>query len=68
MNPNKIEVVLSEIEAFRRGLDSCVAGDTFVMFYEHIEPIEAEIHLRLELQKTLSYESAQIVRVVGGEF
>ncbi len=68
MNLNKIEVVLSEIEAFRRGLDSCIPGDTFVMFYEHIEQIEEEIHLRLELQKALSYESAQIEWVVGGEF
>ncbi|HZK83551.1 MAG TPA: cyanophycin synthetase [Desulfosporosinus sp.] len=67
MDTNKIEVVLSEIEAFRRGLDSCVSGDTFVMFYEHIEPIEEEIRLRLELQKALSYESAQIEWVVGGK-
>ena len=68
MHPNKIEVVLPEIEAFRRGLDSCVSGDTFVMFYEHLEPIEEEIHLRLELQKALSYESAQVEWAVGGEF
>lgn len=68
MHPNKIEIVLTEIEAFKRGLDSCVSGDTFVMFYEHIEPIEAEIHLRLELQKALSSESAQMEWVVGGEF
>ncbi len=67
-NPNNIEVILSEIEAFRRGLDSCVSGDTFVMFYEHIEPIEEEIRLRLELQKALAYESAQTEWVVGGEF
>ena len=68
LNQDKIEVVRSEIEAFRRGLDSCVAGDIFVMFYEHIEPIEEEIRLRLEFQKALSYESAQIEWVVGGEF
>ena len=68
MNQDKIEVVRSEIEAFRRGLDSCVSGDIFVMFYEHIEPIEEEIRLRLEFQKALSYESAQIEWVVGGEF
>ncbi|MDR3600108.1 MAG: cyanophycin synthetase [Desulfosporosinus sp.] len=68
MNPNKIGVVLSEIEAFRKGLDSCVRGDIFVMFYENLEPIEAEIRLRLELQKVLTYESAQNGWVVGGEF
>ncbi|HUX46810.1 MAG TPA: Mur ligase family protein, partial [Desulfosporosinus sp.] len=68
MNPNNIEVVLSEIEAFKRGLDSCVSGDTFVMFYEHIEPIEEEIRLRMEFQKALSSESTQIEWVVGGEF
>lgn len=68
MNPNKIEVVLSEKEAFRKGVDSCVPGDTFVMFYEHIEPIEEEILMRLELQKVLSYESVQSEWVVGGEF
>ncbi len=68
MSQSKIEVVLSEIEAFRRGLDSCVPGDTFVMFYEHIEPIEEEIRLRMELNKALTHESAQIEWVVGGEF
>jgi len=68
MSPNNIEVVLSEIEAFRRGVDSCSSGDTFVMFYEDIEPIEAEIRLRLELQKSLSYELVSIERVVGAEF
>ncbi|EGW39989.1 cyanophycin synthetase [Desulfosporosinus sp. OT] len=68
MSPNKIRIVLSEIEAFRNGLDSCVPGDTFVMFYEHLEPIEEEIHKRLELQKALSFEPAQNEWVVGGEF
>jgi len=67
MNSNKIEVVLSEIEAFRRGVDSCVPGDTFVMFYENIEPIEEEICLRLELQEALSYQLTQKEMVVGGE-
>jgi cyanophycin synthetase len=51
MNPSMIDIVLPEIEAFRYGLDSCVPGDTFVMFYEHIEPIEEEIHKRIKLQK-----------------
>lgn len=68
MNPNKIEVILSEVEAFRRGLDSCVAGDTFVMFYEHLEPIEEEIRQRLEFIKTLASESVQIEWVVGEKF
>lgn len=68
MNPNKIKVVLSEIEAFKSGLNSCVSGDTFAMFYEHIEPIEEEIRLRMEFQKALAYESVMIERVVGGEF
>ena len=68
MNPNKIEVILSEVEAFRRGLDSCVAGDTFVMFYEHLEPIEEEIRQRLEFQKSLASESVQIEWVVGEKF
>lgn len=63
MNPSKIDVVLSEIEAFRYGLDSCVPGDTFVMFYEHIEPIEKEIHERMELQKTVNFEPT--TKVVG---
>jgi len=67
MNQNKIGVVLSEIEAFRKGLDSCVPGDTFVMFYEHIEPIEEEIRIRMELQKALSHESLPHEWVVGGE-
>lgn len=67
MNPHNIEIILSEMEAFRRGLDSCVSGDTFVIFYEHIERIEEEIHLRLELQKALTYEPAQIDWVAGGE-
>jgi cyanophycin synthetase len=67
MDPNKMGIVLSEIEAFRKGLDSCVPGDTFVMFYEHIEPIEEEIRMRMELQRALSYESAQNEWVVGGE-
>ncbi|ODA41579.1 cyanophycin synthetase [Desulfosporosinus sp. BG] len=68
MSPNKIRIVLSEIEAFRNGLDSCVPGDIFVMFYEHLEPIEEEIHKRLELQKALSFEPAQNEWVVGEEF
>ena len=68
MSPNKIQIVPSEIEAFRWGLDSCVPGDTFVMFYEYLEPIEEEIFRRLELQKALSFEPARHEWVVGGEF
>ena len=68
MHPNRIEVILTEIEAFRKGLDSCVPGDTFVMFYEHLEPIEEEIWMRRELQKVISYETVPSEWVVGGEF
>ncbi len=68
MDPKKIKVVLPEIEAFSQGLDSCVPGDTFVMFYEHLEPIEEEIRKRMELQKALSYIPSQNDWVVGGEF
>lgn len=48
MDPKKITVVLNEREAFCYGLDTCLPGDIFVMFYEHLDPIEAEIKLRLE--------------------
>jgi len=68
MHPNRIEVILTEIEAFRKGLDSCVPGDTFVMFYEHLEPIEEEIRMRRELQKVITYEAVPSEWVVGGEF
>lgn len=68
MSPTKIRVVLSEIEAFRKGLDSCVPGDTFVMFFEHIEPIEEEIFRRQEVEKTRSFEITQDDElVVGGK-
>ncbi|OLN34085.1 cyanophycin synthetase [Desulfosporosinus metallidurans] len=63
MNPNKIRIVLPETEAFRQGLDSCVPGDTFVMFYEHIEPIEEEIQRRMKLQKVVAFDSTP--KVVG---
>jgi cyanophycin synthetase len=66
MDGNKIKVVLSEIEAFRQGLDSCRPGDTFVMFYEHIEPIEEEIQKRLELQSEGSGKLTPNEWVVGG--
>ncbi len=68
MDPSKIKVVLPETEAFCQGLDSCVPGDTFVMFYEHLEPIEEEILKRMELQKALSYIPPRSEWVVGGEF
>lgn len=68
MDPSKIQVVLPETEAFCQGLDSCVPGDTFVMFYEHLEPIEEEIRKRMELQKAFFYVPTQNDWVVGGEF
>lgn len=68
MDGQNIKVVLPETEAFSVGLDSCVPGDTFVMFYEHLEPIEEEIRKRLELQKALSYIPAKNEWVVGGEY
>ena len=67
MEPQKISIELSETEAFRKGLDSCVPGDAFVMFYEHLEPIEEEIRIRMELQKALSYEPERSEWVVVGE-
>ncbi len=48
MDPRRISVVLPEREAFCHGLDTCKPGEIFVMFYEHLEPIEEEIALRLE--------------------
>ncbi|GAB6156159.1 cyanophycin synthetase [Desulfosporosinus burensis] len=68
MNPQKISIVLPETEAFRMGLDTCIPGDVFVMFYEHLEPIEEEIRIRMELQKALSYIPVENEWVVGGEF
>ncbi|HBV86591.1 MAG TPA: cyanophycin synthetase [Desulfosporosinus sp.] len=68
MDPKKVTIVLPETEAFCAGLNSCSPGDTFVMFYEHLEPIEEEIRKRMELQKALSYIPAQKDWVVGGEF
>lgn len=46
MPPEKIKVVLPELEAFQYGLDDCVPGETFVMFYEKLVPLENEIGLR----------------------
>ncbi|AET65810.1 cyanophycin synthetase [Desulfosporosinus orientis DSM 765] len=68
MDAQKIKIILPETEAFSKGLDSCVPGDTFVMFYEHLEPIEEEIRRRMELQKALSYIPAKNEWVVGGEY
>ena len=48
MAPERIEMVLPEREAFQYGLDTCVPGEMFVMFYEHLEPIEAEIRKRMD--------------------
>lgn len=66
MDPKNIMIVLPETEAFSKGLDSCVPGDTFVMFYEHLEPIEEEIRNRMELQKALSYVPTEKDWVVSG--
>ena len=69
MNPSDIMVELSEIEAFRKGLDSCVPGDIFVMFFEHVEPIEEEISKRFQTKKASSYNiSDQEGLVAGGGF
>lgn len=51
MDPRKISVVLSEREAFCHGLDTCQPGEIFVMFYEHLGPIEEEIKLRLKKEE-----------------
>ncbi|WP_407305923.1 cyanophycin synthetase [Desulfosporosinus sp. SB140] len=68
MDAKKIMIVLPEIEAFRQGLDSCLPGDTFVMFYEHIEPIEEEIHRRLEAQTESSGKLTSNEWAAGGEY
>lgn len=52
MPPQKISVVLNERQAFCFGLDSCRPGDIFVMFYEHLDPIEEEIRLRQEREQS----------------
>lgn len=54
MDPRRISVVLPEREAFCHGLDTCKPGEIFVMFYEHLEPIEEEIALRMEGQMSAS--------------
>ncbi len=50
MGEEKISVVLPELEAFVYGLDHCEPGEFFVMFYEHLQPIEEEIERRLALE------------------
>lgn len=64
LDKSKITIVLPELEAFCRGLDTCRPGDIFVMFYEHLEPIEEEINRRLELQASGSLKLMSEVRVV----
>ncbi len=65
MNPNHISVVLKERQAFQYGLDTCLQGDIFVMFYEHIEPIEEEIALRLSQENNSNLRVDQPEAVVG---
>jgi cyanophycin synthetase len=61
MDPRKITVVLPEREAFQHGLDTCKPGEIFVMFYEHLEPIEDEITFRLNEETRISPETDGIV-------
>lgn len=61
MDPRKITIVLPEREAFQHGLDTCNPGEIFVMFYEHLEPIEEEIDLRLNLERMMTTEQTQEV-------
>lgn len=65
MDPRKITVVLPEKDAFCHGLDTCNPGEIFVMFYEHLEPIEEEIRLRLMKQKEAPSERTQEVATGG---
>lgn len=65
MDPRKITVVLPEREAFCHGLDTCNPGEIFVMFYEHLEPIEEEIQLRLAKQNEAPSQSTQGVATGG---
>lgn len=65
MDPRKISVVLPEREAFRHGLDTCNPGEIFVMFYEHLEPIEEEIALRIHQEETNTLEHSQEVVTLG---
>ncbi|KLU62062.1 cyanophycin synthetase [Peptococcaceae bacterium CEB3] len=51
MPANRLTTVLNEREAFSYGLDSCLPGEVFVMFYEHLDPIEEEIRRRLRLEE-----------------
>lgn len=65
MDPRKISVVLPEREAFQHGLDTCNPGEIFVMFYEHLEPIEEEITLRINQEETNAREHPQEVVTLG---
>lgn len=66
MDPQCMAVVLDERQAFQYGLDTCLPGDVFVMFYEHLEPIEEEIALRLSLENKAVIKSIQPEAVAGG--
>lgn len=63
MDPRKISIVLPEREAFCHGLDTCKPGEIFVMFYEHLEPIEEEIALRLENGQVTREEYLQVANI-----
>ncbi|MDR3270720.1 MAG: cyanophycin synthetase [Peptococcaceae bacterium] len=53
MDPRKIDVVLAELPAFRLGLNDIAAGEIFVMFYEQLAPLKAELRRRKK-QETAS--------------
>jgi cyanophycin synthetase len=65
MDPRRISVVLEAREAFRHGLDTCRSGEIFVMFYEHLDPIEEEIQMRLNEVNLVNPEDAPKFVSVG---
>lgn len=65
MNEKNISVVLPERDAFISGLESCRPGEIFVMFYEHLEPIEAEINFRLKYREEQK-EKEKPAKAAGG--
>ncbi|AGA67623.1 cyanophycin synthetase [Desulfitobacterium dichloroeliminans LMG P-21439] len=65
MDPRKISVVLPEREAFCHGLDTCAAGEIFVMFYEHLESIEEEITQRLKCSKLTDEGFLELANIGG---
>ncbi|MHB8125031.1 MAG: cyanophycin synthetase [Desulfitobacteriaceae bacterium] len=66
MDPKCISVVLAEQQAFQFGLDTCMPGDVFVMFYENIESIEEEIAHRLSQENNSKLSVVQPEAVAGG--